>query len=83
MIEAKRIKGFEELDSNAICYWKASDRWMLYFPRCGVGDLSLHTVTEHEDGTITVTPSILTKGHDNGKQTTVHGYLTKGVWNPC
>ena len=32
----------------------------------------IHTVTEHEDGTITVRPSIVTS--------TWHGWLTKGVF---
>jgi hypothetical protein len=33
---------------------------------------AIHTVVEHEDGTITVTPSIVTS--------TWHGWLEKGVW---
>lgn len=43
-----------------------------------LGDLSRHTVTEHEDGTISVSPSI-----EIGKYTsreTWHGYLEKGIW---
>ena len=43
------------------------------------GCLSAHQITEHEDGTITVTPSILiTDGRG-----TWHGYLTHGVWSTC
>lgn len=41
--------------------------------KCGAGILSDHTVTEHEDGTITVSPSILMPGF-------WHGYLERGVW---
>jgi hypothetical protein len=33
---------------------------------------AIHTVTEHEDGTITVHPSIVTP--------TWHGWLDRGVW---
>lgn len=44
---------------------------------CGVGSLGKHQVTEHEDGTITVSPSILVYGHHDK---TWHGYLEKGVW---
>ena len=33
---------------------------------------SVHSVTEHEDGTITVHPSIVTS--------TWHGWLERGVW---
>lgn len=37
-----------------------------------------HTVIEHEDGTITVDPSILHKKHDG---TVIwHGYLREGWW---
>lgn len=39
------------------------------------GDLSRHEVEEHEDGTITVSPSILIEGEHRW-----HGYLEKGVW---
>lgn len=43
----------------------------------GAGCLSAHTVVEHEDSTITVSPSILITGH-YGRQW--HGYLERGVW---
>jgi hypothetical protein len=36
-----------------------------------------HTVTEHEDGTITVSPSILDERPGCG---TYHGWLERGVW---
>lgn len=36
---------------------------------------AVHTVTEHEDGAITVHPSIVTS--------TWHGWLKHGVWHPC
>lgn len=39
----------------------------------GLGSLAGHEVTEHEDGTITVSPSILI---DNKW----HGYLERGIW---
>jgi hypothetical protein len=40
-------------------------------------DLSHHGVTEHEDGTITVTPSILIRDH-RGREW--HGFLERGQW---
>lgn len=49
-------------------------------PRGYSGRLGAHTVTEHEDGTITVRPSILLTAGD-GKQW--HGWLTRGEWEPC
>lgn len=42
-----------------------------------IGNLSRHSVTEHEDGSITVSPSILIT-HWSGRRW--HGYLEHGVW---
>ncbi len=44
-----------------------------------MGSLEAHTVTEHDDGTITVSPSILLDDWEFGKW---HGYLIKGEWKP-
>jgi hypothetical protein len=54
-------------------------KWFCHVPAGGfhVGGLGKHAVTEHEDGTITVSPSILITGH-HGKQW--HGYLERGIW---
>ena len=78
---ARRISGFENLDEAEACYWKADGVWLLYLPGCGIGKLSAHTVTEHEDGTITATPSILMTGHKDGTPAQKHGYLTRGEWS--
>lgn len=54
----------------------------------GLGTLVLHTVREHDDGTISVRPSdgssnsILHHGHIDGKPTTWHGYIEHGIWRP-
>jgi hypothetical protein len=40
------------------------------------GQLRKHKVTEHEDGTITVSPSIVAKNRDREW----HGFLEKGIW---
>lgn len=45
---------------------------------CGMANLGNHDVVEHEDGTITVKPSILITGH-HGKHW--HGYLKRGKWS--
>lgn len=80
---ALRISAQADLDDTKMCYWKDQDLdcWFLYIPRCGAGRLSNHTVEEHEDGTITVNPSILMYGHSGGNPMQRHGYLTRGVWN--
>jgi hypothetical protein len=60
--------------------------WGFCAPIGGIGTLRLHTVREHEDGTITVAPgdgssnSILFTG-SHGRQW--HGYIERGVWREC
>lgn len=41
-------------------------------------NLGNHTVIEYEDGTITVSPSILVSDGDGGHSW--HGFLEKGIW---
>jgi hypothetical protein len=81
MNEAYRIKGMSELDDSKISCWKADNgEWLFYIPNCGVGGLNNHKVEEHEDGRISVTPSILFTGHRGGEKITRHGYITNGIW---
>ncbi len=66
-------------ESWAGAYWRSGGVWYCGVPEdgCGLGNLTRHTVVEHEDGTITVSPSMLvTTGHGHGW----HGYLERGVW---
>lgn len=51
--------------------------WMCVTPNGHMGNLSAHTVVEHEDGTITVSPSI--KVSDNTGELW-HGFLERGIW---
>ena len=60
-------------------YWPDENGWHCCTPNGLVGVLTRHAVVEHEDGTITVSPSILTT---NGTLT-YHGYLERGVWRDC
>jgi len=46
-----------------------------------LANLAKHTVVEHDDGTITVSPSILITARSRGEQW--HGYLERGVWREC
>lgn len=54
--------------------------WYCWTPNKLFGGLRLHQVVEHEDGTITVSPSILVT---QGKKEAWHGCLEKGVWREC
>lgn len=51
--------------------------WMVRTPNGHLGDLGSHDVIEHDDGTITVSPSILVS--DNTGEL-YHGFLEHGVW---
>lgn len=61
--------------------------WMMKAPNGEEGaiDQTKHTVVEHEDGTITVSPSILIYPHRtiDGHTPGWHGYLERGIWITC
>ena len=82
--EALHIVGLGEIVSGRVCYWheknENEDAWYIYLPKCGAGSLRNHTVAENPDGTITVSPSILIRGHDKGVPMQRHGYLRNGIW---
>src|SRR4051812_24144420 len=62
-------------------YWRGADgRWYAVTPNGLLAGLGLHRVTEHEDGTITVSPSIATRLPPDGFY---HGYLERGEWRDC
>ena len=67
-------------------YWrwrrKRSQPWHWYVlvPSGDIGGLRQHQVTEHEDGTITVSPSILVRGGPGMSEERWHGFLERGVW---
>lgn len=61
-------------------YWRASTpgRWHLCAPsgEHGAATNTVWKITEHEDGTITISPSLWFNKANNGW----HGYLERGVW---
>ncbi len=68
------------LDAHRGDYWfdPTLGYWFAYSPKGSIAGLQNHTVTEHEDGTITVSPSILVD-HWNPERRW-HGYLERGIW---
>jgi hypothetical protein len=56
--------------------------WQVRPPGCHAGGISKHEVEEHEDGTITVSPSIVLYDiNERGETVEVwHGYLHHGIW---
>lgn len=63
-------------------YWKSGDGgWAGVTPNGLIANLRAHTVAEHDDGTISVTPSIAVNNSEGGLSW--HGYLTQGEWIEC
>lgn len=61
-------------------YGQDSDgMWFARPPGNHAGSLERHEVEEHQDGTITVSPSILI----NDGRSEWHGYLRRGIWETC
>jgi hypothetical protein len=71
---------WSDLIEGSYCKLPNGD-WAIYSPGGTFGTISptVHTIVEHEDGTITVSPSILFK-HGRKKTEGWHGYLEKGIW---
>lgn len=61
-------------------YGKRDGVWYCCTPNGLAGNLCNHSVVEHNDGTITVSPSILVAQRH---PISWHGYLKQGVWSEC
>ena len=77
--------GTEPSEYQAGDYGRWKGEWWAQSPANAAGHsflgcLRLHTVVEHDDGTISVTPSILIKQPTVG---IYHGYLEHGTWTAC
>jgi len=75
----ERPGGFQALLPGEYGKWK-DGTWYAETPNGHGANLSRHDVTEHEDGTISVYPSILVS---NNTGPLWHGYLTRGIWREC
>ena len=62
-------------------YGTCEDHWYCMTPNGHLGRLAGHQVTSHDDGTITVSPSILIS--TTGNVQLWHGFLKRGVWEEC
>lgn len=62
-------------------YGRLAGTWYACTPSGDLGNLAAHDVTEHDDGTITVSPSILVR--EPGGPELWHGWLERGVWRSC
>jgi hypothetical protein len=59
-------------------YSRIGGTWYGRTPNGLMANLANHTVAEHEDGTITVSPSILV---NQGEGKSYHGWLLRGEWS--
>ena len=80
MSQGQRVQTWEELFDTPGGYMKTPEGgWRAMTPNGHLGNLDAHDVEEHEDGTITVSPSILVSDHTGELY---HGFLRGGVWEP-
>jgi len=57
--------------------------WYICCPECGIcARLQNHTITEHEDGTVTLSPSLLCPGVECGR-CTAHYFIERNVIRWC
>lgn len=80
----------QRVDSGDPYHWPEGayglfhDTWRGKTPGGHGCNLAGHDVTEHEDGTITVSPSIAVSTRRAGQDIRLwHGYLERGVWREC
>ena len=79
--------GFHPSPPNG-SYWRDEHgEWSIRTPNGRIGSIANHEVIEHEDRTITVSPSILVHSRpahgDVKERPGWHGYLERGVWREC
>lgn len=80
----RRVETTEALKPGDYVQLSSGD-WYGKTPNGESCNLAKHRVTEHEDGTITVTPSILIfyTHPDKGRVELWHGWLERGYWRSC
>lgn len=74
-------------------YWRdgRNGDWYAMTPNGHLAGLANHSVVEHEDGTITVAPSIAVltswdapgEHRERSERQLWHGYLERGAWREC
>jgi hypothetical protein len=83
MIQGTRIASgkLRDFEGHPGAYGQVGDGWLVTLPTGELCSMNAgHTIVEHEDGTITVAPSILMPAN---RGCYWHGYLERGVWREC
>jgi hypothetical protein len=84
--QGRRVHDLEphEYEPGDYGWWERGGAWYARCPGDGPrrlsGNLSNHQVVEHDDRTITVSPSILVTARWASVEQTWHGFLERGVW---
>jgi hypothetical protein len=84
-INVKDWNGQSVLKENEYAKHPTLNTWYCCTPNGHMGNLAGHTITENENDTITVSPSILVQftNSKGKKQELWHGYLENGIWRSC
>jgi hypothetical protein len=83
------MNGRRVYNTDLLCpgdYVKIGDSWLICVPNGLHGTINnkIWNITEHEDGTITISPSILISiDVPDTEKLSWHGYLEKGIWREC
>jgi hypothetical protein len=80
----RRVRDLEphQFEPGDFGRWEAGGGWYACTPNDLTANLTAHQVIEHEDGTITVSPSIEV-GRLRPERGYWHGFLERGVWRSC
>lgn len=73
-----RLRDLQAGDYSRQTWVSNGPEWHIRDPSGRGGALTSHMIVEHEDDTITVSPSILDPNPGGW-----HGYLERGVWREC
>jgi len=79
-MKGRRVEVPSGLPEPGDYYLHPTAGWLGMTPDGQLTGLRGHQVVEHEDGTITVSPSIMV---NQGRPDEWHGYLERGVWRKC
>jgi len=82
-VNGLRVESWDDLFKTPGGYMRAeredgTAHWYAKTPNGHLGNLGAHEVEEHEDGTITVSPSILVSDPSGELY---HGWLRRGIWS--
>jgi hypothetical protein len=81
-MNGRRVRDLEphQFEPGDYGRWERGGGWYARTPNGETANLTAHDVVEHEDGTVTVSPSIRVS---IPTKELWHGFLERGVWRGC